>query len=142
MTTGIVMPSGIKFGPTNKGKWYISVNHHRGAGLQKYKNKWSLSVPPPMEYAIFCSADDGDWRDVQGHYWGVHNQGSTILGCRGEKLAKFPCTSNVSDPWHGYPVSPLERGDNDAPPDDFVENWISTGVISKTFGRRIQRRKI
>ena len=107
-----------------------------------YKSKWHPSTPPPMEYDIFCSADYGNWRDLHGHYWGVHSGGATVLGCLGERLCRFPRTSNAGDPWHGYPVSPLENGDDDAPSDDFVENWIRTGVVSKTFGRRVQRRKV
>jgi hypothetical protein len=31
---------------------------------------------------------------------------------------------------------------HDAPPDDFVQNWIINQVVTKTIGRRIQRRKI
>jgi hypothetical protein len=142
MTTGNAMPPGICFGPTNSGKMYISVYKHRGSGSSEYKNQWASSVPPQMEFTIFCSSDDGDWYDAQGHYWGVHNEGNTILGCGKERLAKFPRTSNASDPWHGYPVSPLDTGEKDAPPDDLVENWISTGVIPRRFGRRIQRRKV
>ena len=58
-----------------------------------------------MEYDIFCSADDGNWCDGSRHYWGI--LGNTPLGCRGERLAKFPCCHNPNGPWHGYPVSPF-----------------------------------
>ncbi len=139
---GRAMASGIQFGPNRNGKLYISIFIHRGTNRSKYKNKWHPSVPPPMEYDIFCKADFGNWRDSRGHYWGVHDAGSTVLGCQGERLCKFPQTINASDPWHGYPVSPLWDGDNSAPPDDFVEYWIATRVVTNTFGRRIQRRKV
>jgi len=139
---GTATSSGIQFGPNRKGRVYISVFIHRGNNRSKLKNKWHPDVPPLMEYAIFNSADYANWYDVQGHYGGVHERGKTIPGCQSERLCKFPRTSNPNDPWHGYPASPLENGDDDAPPDDFVESWIETGIISKTFGRRIQRSKV
>lgn len=140
MDSGTATPSGISFGPNRSGKTYLSLYIHRGTRAQKHQ--WSVNVSPSREYDIFCSADEGNWKDTQGHYWGVYAGGQTVLGSRGERLCKFPRTSNIEDPWHGYPVSPMEEGDKDAPPDDFVENWIATRIVSKTFGRRIQRRKI
>jgi hypothetical protein len=134
--------SGIEFGPNDKGKYYISIFYHRGNNRPGLKNKWDPDVPPLQEYEIFCYADYGDWFDQHDHYWGVHAAGNTVLGCQGERLCKFPRTSNRSDPRHGYPVSPMLNGDDDAPSDEFVEGWIVRGVISKTFGRRIQRRKV
>ena len=139
---GLATSSGIKFGPNPTGKFYISINYHRGNNRSALKNKWHPYIKPPLEYQIFCAADCESWYDTSGHGWGMHNQGNTIIGTQGERLCKFPRTSNESDPWHGFPVSPMESGDDDAPSDEFIENWISTGVISKTFGRRIQRRKV
>jgi len=137
-----VTPAGLLFGPNGNGKQYLSLNCHRGAGDPRYKSFWSPAIPPPVEYDVFCMADNYNWSDQHGHYWAVHDGGNTELGTRGERLAKFPYNANPRDPWHGFPVSPLERGDADAPPDDFVANWIEAGVISKTVGRRIQRRRI
>lgn len=133
---------GLIFGPNGTGKKYISLFYHRGSGSPRDKSCWHKDVSPPKEYGIFCAADLKNWVDSRGHYWSMHNKGETVLGTRGERLSKFPYNANHKDPWHGFPVSPLERGDADAPPDDFVESWIANGVISKTFGRRIQRRKI
>lgn|SRR5262249_8857975 len=137
--TSTATPSGILFGPNGSGKMYMSLYAHRGSNPRKHQ--WLSAISPKMEFDIFCIADCSDWRDTTGNYWGIHDQGRTVLGTRSEKLCKFPCTSNSTDPWHGYPVSPSEEGDKDAPPDDFVEKWISTSVVSKVFGRRIQRRK-
>jgi hypothetical protein len=134
---GTTTPAGILFGPNDSGKQYLSTFAHRGG--MAGKAEWV--VPPPTEYDIFCSADAGNWRDVDGHYWGVHLAGDAIVGSRGERLCKFPYNENERNPWHGYPVSPLLRGDDDAPPDDVVNKWIEDGIISVTKGRRIQRRK-
>lgn len=94
-----------------------------------------------MEYGIFCTADSRDWSDEDGNYWGVHSAGRTPLGVRGERLCKFPKTSNPNDPWHGFPVSP-QNGGGDVPPDALVESWITAEVVSRVIGRRIQKRKI
>jgi hypothetical protein len=142
MSTGTTTESGILFGPNGSGKRYISLFYHRPTGARAHKRAWHPSVPPPDEFTIFDQADQGHWRDDDGHYWAIGDAGARVLGQRGERLAHFPQNENAGDPWHGYPVSPLERGDDDAPPDEFVEAWIRGGVVSKTLGRRIQRRKI
>jgi len=139
---GVATISGVLFGPNGSGKSYISLYSHRGTGSSRYKHQWVSLIPPLMEFSIFCTADTANWRDPSGHYWGLYNSGATVLGTRGERLCKFPKNTNENNPWHGYPVSPREDGDKDAPPDMFVENWIAHGVVSKIIGRRIQRRKV
>ena len=140
MGGGVPIQAGIRFGPNGSGKLYVSLYAHRGDRPQK--STWLREVPPPTEYDIFCWADTGDWRDDSGHYWGIRDGGRAALGCRGERLAKFPCCLNPSDPWHGYPVSPLEDGERAAPPGDFVERWRIAGIINRTIRRRILSRKI
>jgi hypothetical protein len=94
-----------------------------------------------MEYAIFALADDGNWQCSSGHYWGIHihtDDRPMELGKDGERLCKFPRTANGSDPWHGYPVFSNE----DAPPDEFVEQWRISGVINRIIAKRIQKGKL
>jgi hypothetical protein len=134
------MGSTSLFGPNQGGKSYISLYVHRAE--RPHKHRWADEITPETEFAIFCMADAQDWKDDAGHYWAVLEAGRTVLGYRGEILSKFPRNSNNRDPWHGYPASPREEGDKDAPPDEFIEIWISNGVISRVIGRRIQRRKI
>jgi len=140
LNTGNPIEGGILFGPNHSGKTYLSVYAHRGH--RPLKNKWSDNITPVREYSIFCTSDDFEWNDPNGHYWGLHNEGTTILGCFGEPLCKFPATTNEADPWHGYPVSPMKDGDNNSPSDRLVELWLQDAHISRTFARRIQRRKI
>lgn len=126
-------------------KRYLCSNHHWGARRAGgIKHEWDpVNVPPAVEYQLFRTSDSNDWSDTDGHYWGFgHREGRMILGTQKERLCKFPLPSNPTDPWHGYPVSPLLNGDDDAPPDGFVQDWIDNNVISKTFGRRIQRGKV
>ena len=138
---GVATSSGIRFGPNSSGKFYLCLYYHRGNNRPE-KNKWHPEIKPQLEYQIFCNTDRENWYDRIGHGWGMHNQGDTIIGFQGERLCKFPRTSNESDPRHGFPVSPMENGDDDTPSDEFIEHWILMGAISKTFGRRIQRRKV
>jgi hypothetical protein len=143
---GVPTVAGLLYGPrAGSGKRYLCSNHHRGARRGGgHKHEWHpVNVPPFVEYRLFCRADDKDWFDSDGHYWGFGNyQGKMILGTNKERLCKFPLPSNATDAWHGYPVSPMQEGDKDAPPDEFIEEWIAKNFISKVFGRRIQRRKV
>lgn len=138
MSNVIVEPDGHKFGPNASGKIYISLNYHRSGRTDK--SNWCVSRQ--KEYEIFCAADTGNWSDFKGNYWGVGDpEGRTELGTKGELICKFPRTSNTTDPWHGFPV---HRDDHDkhAPPLEFVEQWIALAVVTKTFGRRIQKGKV
>lgn len=137
-----VMPNGLLFAANASGKTYISLYAHRGSGSPRYKSKWCQAFSPTNEHGLFCVADAGAWQDAAGHFWAVHNAGSTIIGERGEILCKFPANGNANVPWHGYPVSPSSERDGDCPPDDFVEGWRQSGVVDKTLARRIQKRKI
>lgn len=142
---GVPTPSGMFYGPTaTRRKSYLCSSHHRGARRGRDKHEWDRgNVPPAVEYQLFCTSDSNDWFDSNGYYWGFgHREGRMILGTQKERLCMFQPPVNLTDPWHGYPVSPLLNGDDDAPPDDFVQGWIDNNVISRTFGRRIQRGKV
>jgi len=138
-----VMPNGLLFGPRALGgKSYISLYQHRGNGSLQHKNMWLRAFGPLDEHGLFCLADERAWQDAAGHYWAVHNGGATIVGERGEILSKFPANGNANVPWHGYPVSPANDGAGSFPPDDFVEGWRESNVVTKTVARRIQKRKV
>lgn len=94
------------------------------------------------EYGVFCDADRSDWFDASGHYWGFHDGGKTELGTQGERICKFPCPSNVTDTWHGYPLSHSLSG---TVPRDLiaaVQSFIDDQLIDKSLGRNIQRGKL
>ena len=134
---------GLKYGPTANGKRYLSVFKHRGNGSTKHKNIWCIS--PDIEYEIFCNSDKHNLIDTSKNYWGVLNNGKEKLGVKGERLSKFPYTSNTQDPWHGYPVSPVEERKRNALPSNFdllIEQWIKDEIITKEIGRKIQKEKI
>src|SRR5262245_27703375 len=137
---GTAGPDGIHFGPNGSGKLYLSMFAHRGAIPRK--SQWLPSVSPPDEYGVFCTADEHDWCDEARNYWGLLDDQATPLGTRGERLAKFPTNAVRTAPWHGYPVSPGSGRQGDAPTDALVDVWIDAGSVTKTIGRKIQRRRI
>jgi hypothetical protein len=129
--------AGLAFGPTQSGKLYLSVYAHRGANHRK--SCWDVS--PEDEYGIFETADADDRADTAGHYWGTRDADGTALGTRGERLAKFPHNGVPTVPWHGFPVSPASGRASECPPDDFIDALINQGKMSRTFGRKLQRRR-
>jgi hypothetical protein len=137
---GVIGPDGIQFGPNASGKLYLSMFAHRGGNPRK--SQWLSSVTPPSEYGVFCRADELHWVDSSSNYWGVLDADASLLGTRGERLAKFPCNKVCTAPWHGYPVSPASGSPGEAPDDVVVETWIGTGSVTRTVGRKIQRRRI
>lgn len=145
MAPNQVTPAGLEYGPTANGKMYLSVYKHRGSGSRRDKNMWSSDISHDTEYDIFCFADEHNLYDNSWNYWGVWEKGQAILGEKGERVSKFPSTSNQQDPWHGYPVSLVEERRRKALPRDFdllVENWIRDEIITKEVGRKIQKEKI
>jgi hypothetical protein len=133
--------SGLLFPANSTGRTYISLNYHRGQPTAD-KSTWSEDLPRTDEYAIFCKTDTEQWSDDRGNLWGLRNNCDDVLGSREERLCKFPSNNNLNDPWHGFPVSPLLRGDDDAPSVKLVTSWIENRVVTRTVGRRIQKQKI
>lgn len=145
MSSGTSVPAGIAFGPTKKnGKLYLSVYKHRGSGCPKRKAKWHSSISPDVEYEIFETSDEGNWCDADsGHYYGVRNNGETILGSKEERVCKFPCPRNPWDPWHGYPFKkPNKESSESWIPTNVLDNWLASGAIDLSFYRRIRKGKI
>ncbi len=136
MHGGTARQDGVLYGPTKSGKMYVSLYYHRQTNRMQDKCIWGISSAE--EYEIFDEADGKNWQDIRGHYWGVRNQGDTPLGTQDERICKFPRTSNSHDAWHGYPVGHAK----DTPSDDFIEDWIKNGIISRKNGRDIQRGKL
>src|SRR5690242_15936835 len=124
-------PDGLLFGPTASGKMYLSMYDHRGRNRRK--SWWADDVDPPEEYSIFEDADDGQHADGDGHLWGLRGPDGSVLGSRGERLAKFPFNDVSAAPWHGFPVSPSSGRASEIPSDALVESLIDAGALSRTF---------
>jgi hypothetical protein len=132
-------PDGLLFAPTASGKTYLSSYEHRGRNRRK--SCWARDLKPPEEYSIFDGADQAQQSDLAGHYWGTRDAHGSALGTQGERLAKFPFNAVPAAPWHGYPVSPVSGRASEIPPDDLVNRLIEAGAISRTLGRKVQRRR-
>lgn len=138
--TGIAAAAGITFGPTSSGKHYLSAFSHRNGN--PLKSQWEPGLAPPEEYGIFVRADDSSSCDGEGNYWGVRDEAGGTLGTRGERLAKFPKNDMHTNPWHGYPIATDDGIKAHCPPDVLVRAWIDAGVVTRPFGRKIQRRRV
>ena len=97
-------PDGLVYGPTPSGKSYLSMWDHRGRN--RCKSRWAGDVPPPDEYRIFERADSDGHADATGHYWGVRSAAGSVLGTRGERLAKFPSNAVSAVPGTAFPSRP------------------------------------
>lgn len=126
--------------PQRCNQYYISLNYHRCATCDANRDKgcWAPHIARATEYEIFCMAYVNNWCNSAGDYWSFYQRCETDIGTCRERLCKFPHRSNMTDPWHGYPVSPNMRRGLDAPPAHLVQSWIDAGAVRKVIGRRIQ----
>ena len=131
----------IRFGPTANGKWYLCLAYHRCNRPTQHKRCWAISRP--REYGVFEWADESDSYDDDLNLWGflLIQQELGVLGTEGERIAKFPATSNATDDWHGYPVHANDRPER-RPPPRFIEGLYERRLLSKVQKKRIQDSRI
>lgn len=131
----------IPFGPTSSGKQYLSLDYHRCSRAVPPKRCWA--IPRPAEYDVFVWADETPCCDGSGHMWGfLFEDGElAVLGTERERIAKFPCPQNETDPWHGYPVHTTDIPQR-RPSPIFIEELYQRGVLTKVQKKRIQGSKI
>lgn len=136
-------PAGLQFGPTPKGKRYLSRNDHRSFSRDFRRNRWAASCPPHEEYGIFLQADNNDWYDSRPHLWGLKPH-LPVIGTKGERIALFRSPMNNADPWHGYPVSAADRNRELAhrPESPLVDRWLAAGLLSDFEALRIKRGRV
>lgn len=72
---------------------------------------------------------------------GRARQGGLCSRTKKERLAKFPLNEVETSPWHGFPVSPMGGRASECPEDELIDELIERGAITRTFGRKIQRRR-
>jgi hypothetical protein len=75
MSSGKAREDGILYGPIKSGKTYVSLYYHRQ--INRLQNKCIWCISSDEEYRTLEEADDKNWQDGNGHYWGVCNQGET-----------------------------------------------------------------
>lgn len=144
------------FGPNKVSHHYESSYHGRNA-RRGYKTKWVITAYE--EYEVFNSADehafghcvllssshgvDYCWMndDFSGLYGfkSITEDGKirlALLGENGERFGFFPKIVNITDNWHGYPVSSEKIGNN------LLKYWLDLNLISPIDYQRALRRKL
>lgn len=134
--------AGVRVGPTTLGSFYLARDDHQHYSTPQ-RNRWNSQYRPADQFAVLDDAEHHSWRDSSQNLWGV-SPGLPVLGTQGERIAKFPARSNLSDDWHGYPVSALDPGREflHRPDPDIVTDWHSNGYIDERQRARIKRGKI
>jgi len=133
---GVMTPNGIIFGPTKLGKLYLCSKKHRMEG-NPHKTVWVITHLE--EYLIFSDADNGNWKDEKGNYWGIQ-KGFGIIGKQKIikfHIAKFIGPQNSHEEWHGYP----ELNTRNRPSDAIINQWENIGYINKPLADRIKEGK-
>lgn len=128
------------YGPTANGKYYQSNPAHGINSINKNKTKWCISenqelsvfnIVERYKEELFCFENNC--------YFSIVNDGKILLGQTGERVAKFPRPSNLSDTWHGYPIKCNQN--HNTPSDKVLDRMLEKKIISKTTRNRIERRK-
>jgi hypothetical protein len=111
---------------------YKSLDTHRStSGTKHPKSIWNPEVSRAEECHTFCGAKLQEWHDKNGDCWAIARDGQVDFGTHEERVAFFWAPKNTTDPWHGFPVGG-RRGLSfkRKPPDELVQRWYDTGVIS------------
>jgi hypothetical protein len=138
----VATPAGVRIGPTAAGSHYLARNDHQHFAAPG-RNRWGATCLPPDQYALFESAEQGDWSDSRSHLWAVA-PGLAVIGLEGQRVSKFPARANSTDDWHGYPVSALDpkREFEHRPEPKLVSRWFEAGLIDARQRALINRGKV
>lgn len=123
------------YGPTMRNHYYKPMYYHRRmASPNPHKSIWCIKEYE--EYGVFKLADEENWHcTVEKGLFSILNKGTYIVGNEDEILSFFWIPSNLSDPWHGFPV---KSGDK-RPSSDLLDKWMKDGVIEHSARIRIER---
>lgn len=126
------------YGPTANGKFYLAVPYHnRNASLNPMKSRWCLDED--QQYEVFRVAEEADvFYQVNKALIGLLCDCTVILGMNSERLSKFPCPTNSTDAWHGFPIRSNEIDLDEG----LLDRLVSAGIISRITRSRIVRGKI
>lgn len=133
------------WGPNKQGHTYQPAYYHGfKAKPRSGKSRWVKDAN--FEFQLFNLADEHSGEklpnapDVEDLRWmnddnsglfSIKDQGLTVLGQAGERLAFFPQPRNEEDSWHGYPTNSTNIGD------ELVDYWLSANVISRNVYRKL-----
>lgn len=127
-----------QFGPTNKNHFYFPVPYHNSTAARRgEKTTWVLKKN--QQYEVFRVSDEGDWicNKCKGLF-SILDNASIVLGINEERISFFPTPQNVSDPWHGYPVTSYEYDISD----ELIDKWLENEIIDNRIYLKLLRRQI
>nr|WP_288210439.1 hypothetical protein [uncultured Dysgonomonas sp.] len=126
------------FGPTSKNHFYYPVAYHNSIAKKKQeKTIWILKKNE--QYEAFRVSDEGEWvcNKSEGLFSVLDNT-NVILDVNEERISFFPTPKNVSDPWHGYPVTSYEYDISD----ELIDKWLEDKIIDERIHLKLLRRQI
>jgi hypothetical protein len=127
--------------PTRRSKhrYFFYDKHHKLGDSEEAQ--WLPDLSQDEEFAIFDSADWHEVSNDKGDLFGLRKKNGDVLdlGTRKEQVAKFPVTS-PGQPWHGYPVGPLQKGRAGANPPvplQVLAKMVDKGLLTAKQRRRL-----
>ncbi len=118
---------------------YQALHYHRPQSASQ-KSHWAITAAD--ECHTFCESRDSGWSDADGNYWFFGFE-SDPIGTRGEVLAHFPMPQNLSDPWHGFPISTAAKAFmRRVVPLSVIESWSNEPGMPKYLENRLRKRQL
>ncbi|MWB95529.1 hypothetical protein GON26_14255 [Flavobacterium sp. GA093] len=113
------------FGPTKSNNFYKPVAYHNKSSITKrHKTKWIIKQNE--QYCTFELSHNNKWKcSIQQGYFSIVENGKFIMGSNEEVLGFFPEIVNMTDPYHGYPVSSAEYEISNP----LLVKWLADKVI-------------
>jgi hypothetical protein len=119
---------------------YQALYYHRTNSSNPAKSHWRLTAAD--ECHTFCESRDYGWTDATGTYWYFSFDGQPV-GTREEVLAQYPAPQNLTDPWHGYPISAAPKAImKRSVPLSVIDLWSASPGMPKYLENRLRKRQL
>lgn len=114
------------FGPTSNDNFYIPISYHnKTAKNNPNKTKWKIRQNE--QYCVFELSDINNWKCPERNgYFSIVENGNVKLGINEEILGFFPEKVNVTDPYHGFPVTSSDYEISD----ELINRWKKDEIIN------------
>lgn len=126
--------------------WYFFIDkQHKPEAVRSKDSQWLREMSHDEEFAVFELAVTHDLSNERGVLYGLRldEEGTVMtLGTREEQVARFPVPPE-GHAWHGYPVWPIMRLDQDRrsrkspPPLPVLKKMQDAKLIDGTQRKRL-----
>ncbi len=130
-----------RYGPSPKNSYYYKPNPKHGVNSRNSEGT-NWCIKENAEFSVFIHAESHEehlYCNENNCYFSIIDNGKVMLGQDGQKVAKFPVTSNCSDAWHGYPVRCITK--HDTPSEELLDLMVKAEYITDLTRSRIERGK-